>query len=755
MNCETCGAQILAGRKFCTECGTPVTEAPLSTACATCGASNPMGAKFCGDCGRAFEPAAATARRSLDATFYEVESNRQTPDAQRRQLTVQFCDLVGSTELSTRLDPENLRDIISAYHRSVADTVARFDGYIARYMGDGVLVYFGYPQAHEDDAERAVRAALALVEVVGTIEAPEQLRVRVGIATGPVVVGDLIGSGEAQQRQVVGETPNLAARLQALAKPGEVVIAPSTRRLLGNLFEYRNLGAVDLKGFAAPVSAWQVLREGAAEGRFEAFRSTEALTPLVGREAEIALLLDRWRSAQRGAGQVALIAAEPGIGKSRLVTALMQESLQAESPYTRLRYFCSPHHTDSAFYPIVAQFERAAGFMRTDAPAEKLAKLEALLAVASEPAEDVALIAELLSVSTDVRYPPLSLSPQRKREKTLEALLRLIAALARQQPLLMVFEDTHWIDPSSRELLQLIVEQVMRLPVLLLITFRHVTTLALRRLDRGEGAAIVERIAHGKALPIEIMEQIAAKTDGVPLFVEELTKMILESGLLGGSGRPLRVGWATAAASDPGNVAGQFDGASRPIGVGQGSGADRRRDRPGVFVRSAGGGRDSPRNRSAESIGPTRQRGTHISQRRCPASELRIQTRAGAGRGLSEPVAQHTDATPHPHRRRARGTVPGDDGSRARVPSPPLHPGELDRQSGRLPAESRHAGDRTFRRGRGHVAVREGAGANAKPAHRSRKGTAGACPAGRVGGGAGRRARIPNAGSQQNPRSST
>jgi class 3 adenylate cyclase len=282
MNCETCGAQIFAGQKFCTECGTPVTEAPLSTACAACGASNPVGAKFCGDCGRAFEPAAASARTSLDATSYEVESNRQTPDAQRRQLTVQFCDLVGSTELSTRLDPEDLRDVINAYHRSVADTVARFDGYIARYMGDGVLVYFGYPQAHEDDAERAVRAAFALVEVVGTIEAPEQLRVRVGIATGPVVVGDLIGSGEAQQRQVVGETPNLAARLQALAKPGEVVIAPSTRRLLGNLFEYRNLGAVDLKGFAAPVSAWQVLHEGAAEGRFEvAVRGVSIMSDIV------------------------------------------------------------------------------------------------------------------------------------------------------------------------------------------------------------------------------------------------------------------------------------------------------------------------------------------------------------------------------------------------------------------------------------------------------------------------------------------
>jgi predicted ATPase/class 3 adenylate cyclase len=544
MSCRSCGAEILPGRKFCTACGAPVSEALLFITCIACGSSNPVAAKFCGKCGRAFEAAVSAAARPAEYASYEIEPDRQRPDAERRQLTVQFCDLVGSTELSTRLDPENLRDVIGAYHRVVADTVARFEGYVAKYMGDGVLVYFGYPQAHEDDAERAVRAALALVDVVGTIEAPERLRLRVGIATGLVVVGDLVGSGEAQERRVVGETPNLAARLQVLAKPDEVVIAPSTRRLLGNLFEYRDLGAVELKGFAAPVEASQVLREGVAESRFEAVRAMQTLTPLVGREAEIAVLLDRWQRAKRGSGQVALITAEPGIGKSRLVTALVQERLPAEPPHTRLRYFCSPHHTDSALYPVVTQLERAAAFVGADAPSAKLDKLEALLAATSPSAQDVTLLAELLSIPTDGRYPALDLSPQRKREKTLEALLGLLAGLARQHPLLMIFEDVHWIDPSSRDLLQLIVEQVLRLPVLLLITFRpefepppwsgqaHVTTLELRRLDRGEAAAIVERITHGKALPGEIMEQILAKTDGVPLFIEELTKMILESGLL-------------------------------------------------------------------------------------------------------------------------------------------------------------------------------------------------------------------------------
>ncbi|HEY7749534.1 MAG TPA: adenylate/guanylate cyclase domain-containing protein [Aestuariivirgaceae bacterium] len=481
---------------------------------------------------------------SRETALDAPESGWEMPAAERRQLTVQFCDLVGSTELSTRLDPEDLREIVSAYHRCVANTVARFDGYVAKYMGDGVLVYFGYPLAHEDDAERAVRAGLALADTVGQIAAPERLRVRVGIATGPVVVGDLIGSGEAKERRVIGETPNLAARLQALAQPGDVVIAQSTRRLVGDLFEYRDLGAVEIKGFAASVSASQVLRGGATESRFEAVRSTETLTPLVGRKVELAILLDRWQRAKHGEGQVVLISAEPGIGKSRLIASLVNERLQAEPSYIRLRYFCSLHHTASALYPIVAQLERAAGITRNDASDIKLDKLEAVLARTSPPVEDVALLADLLSVPASDRYPSLNFTPQRKREKTLEALIAQLIALARQQPVLMIFEDVHWIDPSSRELLDLIVEQVPRQRLLLVMSFRpefkppswadqaHVTTLVLPRLDRDEGTAIIEQIAGDKRLPSEIMDQILAKTDGVPLFVEELTKMILESGLL-------------------------------------------------------------------------------------------------------------------------------------------------------------------------------------------------------------------------------
>jgi class 3 adenylate cyclase len=370
---------------------------PLAIACAACGGINPFDAKYCGDCGKALEADLAATSRPLEPAPGGLEADLQTR-AERRQLTVLFSDLVGSTELSTRLDPEDLSEIVDGYYRCITDMVGRFDGYIAQFMGDGVLIYFGYPQAHEDDAERAVRGGLLLAELVSQIEAPERLRVRVGIATGVVVVGDLIRSGEAQERRVIGETPNLAARLQALANPGEVVIAQSTRRLVGDLFEYRALGAVELKGFAAPVSAWQVLREGSAESRFEAFRSATELTPLVGRAAEMALLVDRWQRAKHGTGQVVLLSAEPGIGKSRLIDSFVQDRLTAETAYTRLRYFCSPHHTGSALYPIIAQIERAAGFAREDAPAVRLAKLEALLAPISPTAENVTFFAELLSI---------------------------------------------------------------------------------------------------------------------------------------------------------------------------------------------------------------------------------------------------------------------------------------------------------------------------------------------------------------------
>jgi class 3 adenylate cyclase/predicted ATPase len=461
-------------------------------------------------------------------------------EAERRQLTVMFCDLVGSTELSARLDPEDLREVIADYHRAVTQTVAGFDGFVAKYMGDGVLVYFGYPRAHEDDAERAVRAGLRLIDTIGRLDVKSvELQARVGIATGLVVVGDLIGEGSAQEQSVVGETPNLAARLQALAEPDAVVIAAGTRRLIGDLFEYRNLGAVEVKGIAAPASAWQVLRPSAVVSRFEALRGPP-LTRLVGRDEEIDLLLRRWARAKTADGQVVLIMGEPGIGKSRL-TAALAERLHAE-PHLRLRYFCSPYHQDSALYPFIDQLGRAARFTRDDPPAVRLEKLEALLSGTAPSDEDVAFIADLLSLPTSDRHPLPNLSPQRKKRRTLDALIGQLESLARQHPVMMVFEDAHWIDPTSRELLDLVVERVGRLPVLLIVTFRpefqppwigqpQVTTLALNRLDRRERTALVEQVAGGKALPDEVIAQIADRTDGVPLFVEELTKSVLESGV--------------------------------------------------------------------------------------------------------------------------------------------------------------------------------------------------------------------------------
>jgi class 3 adenylate cyclase/predicted ATPase len=481
--------------------------------------------------------ALAAAPPAVVASAREERGAPVSAEAERRQLTVMFCDLVGSTPLSIRFDPEDLREIVGAYHRCVTDTVARLGGFVAKYMGDGVLVYFGYPEAHEDDAERAVRAGLAVIDAVGRLATQEPLNVRIGIATGLVVVGDLIGAGAAQERGVVGETPNLAARLQALARPGTLVVADSTRRQIGTLFEIEDLGPQPLAGFAEPQRAWRVVGESGVVSRFEALRS--GITPLVGRDEELDLLLRRWRQAKSGAGRVVLISGEPGIGKSRLTAALSQR-IETER-HTRLRYFCSPHHQDSALYPFIGQLERAAGFTRDDTTATKLDKLEALLGDGAE-AGDLSLIAEMLSPSGGERFPPLDLSPQRKKERTLAALLRRLQALARRQPVLMIFEDLHWIDPTSHEALDLTVEKITNLPVLLVATYRpefqppwvggsQVTVIALNRLGRSEGATLVHRLAGNLgALPPDVVDEIVERTDGVPLFVEELTKAVVEAG---------------------------------------------------------------------------------------------------------------------------------------------------------------------------------------------------------------------------------
>jgi class 3 adenylate cyclase/predicted ATPase len=464
-------------------------------------------------------------------------SSKPQDAAERRQVTVMFSDLVGSTALSARMDPEDLREVISAYQKCVGEAVQRFGGFVAKYMGDGVLVYFGYPQAHEDDAERAVRAGLALVAAVGALKTYPPLQTRVGIATGLVVVGDLIGSGASQEQAIVGETPNLAARLQGIAEPNSVVIAESTRKLVGNLFELQELGARDLKGIAEPMNAWAALRASSIDSRFDALHAG-GLTELVGREEELELLLRRWSKAMTGEGQVVLLSGEAGIGKSRLTAALLEHLVT--QPHTRLRYFCSPQHTDSAFYPIIGQMERAAGFTHDDAPPAKLDKLDAVLAKTSTSKQDAALFADMLLLPNDGRYPALEVTPQQRRQRTLEALIAQLSGLASQHPLLMIFEDAHWIDPTSLEALNRTVDRVRALPALLIVTFRpefnapwmgqsRVTSLTLNRLGEVEAAAIITRLAGNKELSADVMADIVERTDGIPLFVEEMTKAVLEA----------------------------------------------------------------------------------------------------------------------------------------------------------------------------------------------------------------------------------
>jgi predicted ATPase/class 3 adenylate cyclase len=484
--------------------------------------------------------------RTLDSPANEVRGSSSdhpaTRVAERRHLTVMICDLVGSTAIATRLDPEEMGAVIDAFQAACARIILAFDGFLADFRGDGIFAYFGYPRAHEDDAERTVRTALDIAAAVARLKTPaeEPLSVRIGIATGLVVVGDR-GEGAFSDHTVVGDTPSLAARLQVLAEPGTVVIAASTRRLLGDLFQLRDLGLHKVKGIAEPVAAWAVDGVSASRSRFEATRAA-GVTKFIGRENELDFLLQRQRLASKGEGQIVLMSGEPGIGKSRLVATL--EERIADQPHTFLQYQCSPHRANSALFPFIAQLERAIEFKANDTPEERFNRLEAYLAKTSRRVHEVTpLFAALLSIPIGDQYPNLPHNPAQQRRRTFAALLDRFESLALQKPILLSFEDVHWADAASLELLDLTVERARQLPILAVLTWRpdfestwaglpNVSSLRLSRLDRSNVESIVTNVAGGCALPNEVMNQIVVKTDGNPLFVEELTKAVLEADIL-------------------------------------------------------------------------------------------------------------------------------------------------------------------------------------------------------------------------------
>jgi class 3 adenylate cyclase/tetratricopeptide (TPR) repeat protein len=474
-------------------------------------------------------------------------AGRKAPEAERRQLTVMFCDLVGSTALPEQLDPEELREVVRAYQEVCAEAVDSHDGYIAQYLGDGLLVYFSYPQAHEDDAQRAVRAGLGIVGAIHELpllntRLQQTLQVRIGIHTGLVVRGEMGGGKKRDPMAIVGETPNIASRLQGLAKPNTVVISSATYRLVEGLFECHDLGMHALKGISSPMKVYQVICESGVWSRFEV-SATKGLTPLVGREQEVGLLLERWEQVKEGRGQVVLLSGEAGIGKSRLVQVL-KEYVAGEA-HARIESRCSPYYQNSAFYPVIDHLQQLL-FKKEDSPEEKLGKLKRALVGAQHAVplqEAVPLFASLLSLPLPDRYPPLNLTPQRQKQKTMEALLAWLMKEAEKQPVLRIVEDLHWVDPSTLEYLSLLVEQVPTARIFTLLTFRpdfsppwtgraHLTQITLNRLNRTQVEVMVERVTGGKAIPAEVLQQLVARTDGVPLFVEELTKMVLESGLL-------------------------------------------------------------------------------------------------------------------------------------------------------------------------------------------------------------------------------
>lgn len=523
MHCTNCAAEVPEQRKYCGRCG-----AAAVRRCPACGVVNPAPNKFCGDCGT---------KLRVDSRRAVVPTARDARPIERRQLTVLFCDLVGSTALSARLDPEDFSAIIAGYRRCITETVAGFDGFVARHHGDGAVAYFGYPHAHEDDAERAVHASLALVQAVAALPAKEKLSARVGVATGVALVGDMSESAISEEHGILGDTPNLAARLQSLAQPGGVIISGRTKTIAGPQFEYLDLGKVEINGFVKPVAAWQVAGKTTVTSRSHALQRRDLL-PLIGRDEEMELLLSRWERAKRGEGQVVLLSGEAGIGKSRLTIALLERL--AREPHIRLRFFCSPQHTDSTLYPVIGEMLRAAGFAHEDSQHAKMDKLDALLAQSSTPPQDAALFAEMLSLPNDGRYPPVEVEPQLRRQKTLKALGSQIEVLVRTNPVLMIFEDAHWTDPTSLELFARAVDWAVSHRLLLLVTFRpefsppgigrpHVTELTLHRLAPCDINFLIERVVGSRSLPAGIRQDIIERTDGIPLFAEEMTKAVLDA----------------------------------------------------------------------------------------------------------------------------------------------------------------------------------------------------------------------------------
>jgi TOMM system kinase/cyclase fusion protein len=542
MHCPSCGSENPEGTKFCGECGTSV-----ENRCPQCGFENLPLTKFCRECGTSLKepPAGFGPREQSAAQAFAGAPRAAVPsvaEGERRQLTVMFCDLVGSTALSAQLDPEELREVVRDYQETCTEVIQRYAGHIAQHLGDGLLVYFGYPVAHEDDAQRAVRTGLGIVAAMQTlsfptIQLPRPLQVRLGIHTGLVVVGE-IGSSAKREMLALGETPNIAARLQGLAEPDTVILSATTQRLVTGLFACQELGPQLLKGLSTPLAVYRVVGESAAQSRFEVAVST-GLTPLVGREEERGLLQRRWAQAKEGAGQVVLLSGEPGIGKSRLLQVL-SERLVRET-YARVECHCSPFYQNTALYPVSEHLQRLLRFTKDDSPQEKLNRLEGTLQQYGFPLPDVVpLFAPLLSLPLPEHYPSLSLSPQKQKQKTLEALVNWILKETERQPVRLDIEDLHWADPSTVEFLTLLHDQVPTTRLLVLLTFRpefsppwamrsHMTQITLRRLAPKQAGEMVEKVTGGKALPPGVVQQVVAKTDGVPLFVEELTKMVIES----------------------------------------------------------------------------------------------------------------------------------------------------------------------------------------------------------------------------------